>query len=134
MDGNGQLVQFPYPMEQGPPLSWAPPSLPICATNDLQQDVSVPTNAFHMPCLDESGTCQEEKDSAAAYEDASEMAGEICFPPNAPDEPHADIPTSNTDSLPDDVVALGNPRQMLANAGLATEVTNLLDTSSPAKR
>merc|ERR1711907_221776 len=36
--------------------------------------------------------------------------------------------------LPDDVIALGNPRQMVVDAGLAASVEALLESSSMAKR
>merc|ERR1712159_213168 len=50
------------------------------------------------------------------------------------DELKFEIPSSDLTALPEDVVALGNPRQMLANAELCGTVVDLLDSSNGAKR
>lgn len=130
MDHNGQPVQFPCPADQVQPLSWAS---------------GLHSNAFHMPCLVENEPWQEENGCTAVCKDASQQPAEIDLPatevgpwfekPQGPaafeedvDEPLADMP------LPDDVVALGNPRQILANAGLASSVEDLLESSDRAKR
>jgi len=111
MGENGQIAQFPCPMDQSQPSSWAPTG-----------------NRFHMPILSESDGSPEESDSVAPCKNAHVIVDD------GADEAVADIAISDCTSLPDDVVALGNPRQMLGNTVLASTVEDLLETSSQAKR
>jgi pumilio RNA-binding family len=76
------------------------------------------------PCPPESNISPETFDADTPRKDNSENA----------EEPNVDMPTSDCTILPDDVIALGNPRQMLQNAGLAASVEDLLESSSMAKR
>lgn len=115
-DQNGQMVQYPCPMNHTQPQSWPEE-----------------TNKFHMPCVHESDASQEEIHSAAPSKDDSKEPAEIdtprVMPADAEDDAEHAVPT-----LPDDVIALGNPRQMLADADLASHVVTLLESSSHAKR
>lgn len=51
-----------------------------------------------------------------------------------PDESEAEAPAPDHSTLPDDVVALGNPRQMLENAELAASVEEQLENANVTKR
>lgn len=111
MDQSGLLVQFPCHMDQSQQMSWAP--------------ASIPTNGFQMPCLYENEKHQEAITSAAACNDV--LQKDV-------DGPNADVPASDCKPLPDDVVALGNPQQILTNAGFASSVEEMLENGDRAKR
>lgn len=116
-DQNGQMVQYPCPMDHTQPQSWP-------------EEI----NKFHMPCVHESDASQEEvskddsKDPAEIDTPRILHEGEMPADAEQHDADHA-MPT-----LPDDVIALGHPRQMLADADLASHVVTLLESSSHAKR
>merc|ERR1719161_1348441 len=95
-------------MNQNQPAAWAPSS-----------------NQFHMPSVHE-GDASQDSDSPASKDVAAESGAHKVETPD-------DINVEST-ALPDDVAALGNPRQMLVNSGLATSVVDLLETSDAAKR
>jgi mRNA-binding protein PUF3 len=113
-------------MSQTQPASWAAAS-----------------NKFHMPCVDEGDGVQEDINPAAPNKDASQVAAELDAPPSAnegetqemPEEPkaHEVAPTSDC-TLPDDVVALGNPRDMLSDQNFASSVLDLMEESGREKR
>eukprot|EP00746_Dinoflagellata_sp_MGD_P166335 gnl/MRDRNA2_/MRDRNA2_96152_c0_seq1.p1 gnl/MRDRNA2_/MRDRNA2_96152_c0~~gnl/MRDRNA2_/MRDRNA2_96152_c0_seq1.p1 ORF type:complete len:476 (+),score=71.26 gnl/MRDRNA2_/MRDRNA2_96152_c0_seq1:83-1510(+) len=123
----GQLVQHPCPVNHSQQVSWAPV-----------------TNSFLMP--PESDAIQEKIDCRAPGNDAPQFATgidaapnsnriETCDMPAHSEELAANMGTSDCTSLPDDaVIGLGNPRQILADAGLASSVVDLLESSSSAKR
>jgi len=126
MDNSGQLLQFPYPMNQNQPVSWAPSS-----------------NKFHMRSLHEGDASQDAKKSSPSKEDVSPDATEIQAPSSAckvetkdtsANRDDFNVRTADSTSLPDDIAALGNPRQMLVNTGLASSVVDLLETSDTAER
>lgn len=111
MDQNGHLIQFPCAMDQSQPLSWAPPS--------------IPGNGFHMPY---SQTCQEEINLVTPRTGASEKTSQDVA--EDADEFTAD---PALDCIPDDILALGNPQQILVNGELASTVEALLENSSRPK-
>jgi len=125
MDQSGQLFQFPYPMNQSQLGSWAPSS-----------------NKFHMSSLHEGDISQNAVDSDPS-KDVSQVAAEIDVPSSTHKVETKDISENVGDfnvsavdslSLPDDIIALGNPRQMLVNTRLASSVVDLLEGSDNAKR
>jgi len=117
MDGNGHFVQFPALMEQSQQASWAKPS-----------------NGFHMMQEVSSATIN----NSASHMDTLDLP--LRMPPVSedvsqnPDVPNAGMGMSDCIILPDDVVALGNPRQILQNAELAASVEDLLESASVEKR
>jgi len=106
MGQNAQFVQFPCTMDES-----------------RGQLCSLSSNGFHMPCPPETtyDTSQE-----ATMQGASKNVPEIAD--------DADTPTTRCTTLPEDVAALGNPRQMLSDSGLSASVEALLESSSSAKR
>lgn len=130
VDQTGQLVQQPCPVNHSQPVSWAP------VTNRAPV-----TNSFLMP--HESKANQEEIDCTAPSNGAAQFATEIDAAPSSHRIEICEMPkdseefgaTSDRTSLPDDtVLGFGNPRQMLADAGLASSVVDLLESSNTAKR
>jgi len=117
VDQNGMLVQFPCHLDQSQPSSWAPEHATMI-------NPGVPNNGFHMPSVYENEKHQEEVNSASACNAVSQEDA---------DGPSTDFPTSDCNSLPE-ILALGNPQQIVMNAGFASEVAEMLESGSKAKR
>jgi len=129
-----QHIEFPCPMDESQHQSWSRPS-----------------NRFHMPCPPETTyDIDREETTYDIHRDGPcknhlWMAADVGFLPSAPtdklldfpeitDALNSDMPTPDCTTLPDDVLALGNPRQILADAGFSASVEALLKSSSEEKR
>merc|ERR1719387_2722311 len=109
--GAVMLVPFPYMMDQNGQFIHYP-----CLVGQSQQVSSTPaTNNFLMPQVSEVAA---ESDAAPTAHDGNPC--EMAFDAK---KLNADMPIS--DCLPDDLIGFGNPRQMLTDAGLASEVEQL---------
>jgi len=127
VDQTGQLIQHPCPVNHSQPVSCAP-------------------NKFLMPQVCDSNASQEEMFLTAPGNHISQLATEFDAAPTSnrietyempenSEELGANMARLDCTSLPDDaIMGLGNPRQMLADAELASSVVDLLESSSRAKR
>jgi len=127
VDGNGHLIQFPGPMEQSRQVSWVPSSNGFHMMQEIDS-ATVCNDVSRLDTLDLPSRTPEVgtwfKKMAPVLEDTSQNA----------DAPNAGMPMSECTTLPDDVVALGNPRQILQNAELGASLEEMLESSSVEKR
>jgi hypothetical protein len=116
VDQSGQFVQYPCPV-----------------SHSQQVSVTPATNGFHMPQVSEGIDCPEE-----SCKDASQVAAESDAVPSTHDvnpyEMVFDGEEPISDCLPDELIGFENPRQMLMDAELASQVEQLLESSSTSKR
>eukprot|EP00746_Dinoflagellata_sp_MGD_P000997 gnl/MRDRNA2_/MRDRNA2_101857_c0_seq1.p1 gnl/MRDRNA2_/MRDRNA2_101857_c0~~gnl/MRDRNA2_/MRDRNA2_101857_c0_seq1.p1 ORF type:complete len:503 (+),score=85.87 gnl/MRDRNA2_/MRDRNA2_101857_c0_seq1:71-1579(+) len=162
VDQSNQLVQLPYPVDgSGGQMAWAPTKnnaeqikQPCRNRSDFggawQPDPKFQKNAAEN-ALPRSDTTQRSGDEAAPCWDAPRMSAGFdvlsrgpkvgtwfkklpSVSEEMPDDSEAELPTSDQVALPEDVKALGDPREMLTNADLAASVEEQLDNANVTKR
>jgi len=151
MDQSGQLVQFPCPMDQSGQMVWAVPSnagLPSSACHMMQRCsdgsaswASAPSNAREEsnpsapPAAADMDGMHNAPKVGTWFKKMPSVAEETSEETSGGDVTHNDnMSASESTALPDDIAALGKPRQLLYNAELASSVEDLLEFANPTKR